>query len=322
MAKPRVFISSTYYDLRVIRADLERFIKELGYEPVMFEKGHIPYGKEEALEEYCYREISTCDIVVSVIGGKFGSQSKDQKHSVTQKELKTAAELGKQIYIFVEKSVLSEYRTYLVNRDVSGFRPVAVNDVKIYSFIEEIYSLPSGNPIEGFETSEEIVRYLKEQWSGLFQRLLQESSRQKEVNIVEGLKSTASTLNSLVTFLTEERLKGDSAIKDILLSTHPAFSAVKSAAKIPYRIIFYTFDELNALLKARNFVLDDVFRVDDEDCYRWDNKKAEFGVQIYKDIFDEDGKLRVFKPDEWSGDWVGSYTITKTSSNFDDDMPF
>ncbi len=35
MAKPRVFISSTYYDLRHIRNDLDGFIKELGYEPTI-----------------------------------------------------------------------------------------------------------------------------------------------------------------------------------------------------------------------------------------------------------------------------------------------
>ena len=58
MARPRIFVSSTYFDLRVLRADLERFIREMGYEAVMFERGHIPYGSEQALEEYCYREIA------------------------------------------------------------------------------------------------------------------------------------------------------------------------------------------------------------------------------------------------------------------------
>ena len=51
MARPRIFVSSTYFDLRVLRADLERFIREMGYEAVMFERGHIPYGSEQALEE-------------------------------------------------------------------------------------------------------------------------------------------------------------------------------------------------------------------------------------------------------------------------------
>ena len=41
MAIPRVFISSTYYDLKYIRNDIESFIKNLGYEPVLHEKNKI-----------------------------------------------------------------------------------------------------------------------------------------------------------------------------------------------------------------------------------------------------------------------------------------
>ena len=62
MAKPRIFISSTYYDLRHIRNDLERFVKELGYEPILSERGQIAYGKTEPLEQYCYREINKIHI--------------------------------------------------------------------------------------------------------------------------------------------------------------------------------------------------------------------------------------------------------------------
>lgn len=233
--------------------------------------------------------------------------------------MRTAIDLGKQIYVFVEKAVLGEYRTYLGNREVAGFKPVAVNDVKVYGFVEDIYALPSGNPIEAFETSDDIFRFLREQWAGLFQRLLQESSRQNEIGIIEGLKSTAATLNHLVTFLTEERSKGDLAIRDILLSTHPAFSAVKSAAKIPYRVIFYTYEELDALLGARNFRLDDVFAP--EGSYDWDNAKAGYGVRVRKEIFDEDGKLKIFQPDEWNGDWVERYSLSKSPDPIED-IPF
>lgn len=67
MAKPRIFVSSTFYDLRQVRADLDRFIKDLGYEPVLNELGNIPYGKDDKLEEYCYKEISNVDILVSII---------------------------------------------------------------------------------------------------------------------------------------------------------------------------------------------------------------------------------------------------------------
>lgn len=318
MAKPRVFVSSTYYDLRIVRADLERFIREIGYEPVLFEKGHVPYGKDQALEEYCYREISSCDVLVAIIGGKYGTQSNDEKHSITQKELKTAVDLGKQIYVFVEKSINSEYKTYLANKEVKGFIPAAVNDTRVYTFLEEIYALPAGNPIESFELSDDITRYLKEQWAGLFQRLLQENSRQKEINIIEHLKSTASTLNQLVTFLTEERTKGDSAIKDILLSSHPAFSAIKEVANIKYRVVFHTLEELDNLLSARYFIKDD-FPFDGD--HEWDNKKAGYGIRVDPEIFDEDGKLKIITPDQWQEKWVSRFNL-KQPKDTDDDIPF
>lgn len=46
MAKPRIFISSTFYDLRQIRSDIDLFIEGLGYEPIRNEEGDIPYGKK------------------------------------------------------------------------------------------------------------------------------------------------------------------------------------------------------------------------------------------------------------------------------------
>jgi len=287
----------------------------MGYEPVLFERGHVPYGKDDPLEEYCYREINSCDILVAIIGGKYGTQSMDQRNSITQRELKSAVDLGKQIYVFVEKSVHSEYRTYIANKNVSEFKPTSVNDLRGYNFLEEVYSLPGGNPVEPFELSEDIVKFLKEQWAGLFQRLLQESARQKEVNIIEGLKATAATLNHLVTFLTEERSKGDQAIKDILLSTHPAFEAIKSIARIPYRVVFYTYRELQALLSVRSFVED---LECDPSVYEWDHEKLKFGIRINRSIFDESGHLKVITPEEWDSSWIQRYPHPSASEDNDD----
>ena len=90
MAKPRIFISSTFYDLRQIRAELDMFIESLGYEPIRNEEGDIPYGKDEALEEYCYKEIKGIDVLISIIGGRFGSESKRNNSSISQIELRTA----------------------------------------------------------------------------------------------------------------------------------------------------------------------------------------------------------------------------------------
>ena len=37
MAKPRVFVSSTYYDLKYVRERLNRFLMSYNMEPVLFE---------------------------------------------------------------------------------------------------------------------------------------------------------------------------------------------------------------------------------------------------------------------------------------------
>jgi hypothetical protein len=119
MARPKVFVSSTFYDLKQIRTDLERFIKDMGYDPVLHERGNVPYGSKEKLEEYCYREIHQAELLVSVVGSRFGSQSEHQPYSISQQELKTAYDLGIQVFIFVEAAVLGEYQTYLKNKDVT-----------------------------------------------------------------------------------------------------------------------------------------------------------------------------------------------------------
>ncbi|HAS6073967.1 TPA: DUF4062 domain-containing protein [Vibrio vulnificus] len=308
MAKPRIFLSSTYYDLKYVRADLERFIKEQGYDPVLNENGHIPYGSKERLEQYCYKEIESCDILVSIVGGRFGSETKDKngKGSVSNMELRTAIEQGKQVYIFIEKAVQSEYQTYLRNKGNSDLKYAAVDDVRVYEFLEEIHGLKVNNQIHGFESVTDITYYLREQWAGLFQRLMSESARQKEVKLIEDLKHTSSTLNQLVDYLIAEKSKGDSKIEDILFSNHPVFDEVKRNAGFDFRIIFSDVTELLALFKSFN-----IPRVDEEEvffyrenAYSWHMKKLDKYLHVSKEIFDGNGKLKPCTPAEWDDSWV------------------
>lgn len=73
MAKTKVFVSSTYYDLKHIRNSLEEFISNFGYETVLFEDGDIAFRHDRPLDESCYSEISNCHIFVLIIGGRYGS---------------------------------------------------------------------------------------------------------------------------------------------------------------------------------------------------------------------------------------------------------
>ena len=141
MAKPRIFISSTFYDLKQIRVELDKFIESLGYEPIRNEEGVIPYGKDDALQTYCYKEISNIDILISIIGSRYGSagvlKEKEQEYSVSQLEVKTALKEDKQVFVFIDKNVFTEYETYILNKSNDGVNYKYVDNVNIYKFIED-----------------------------------------------------------------------------------------------------------------------------------------------------------------------------------------
>ncbi|RXK58373.1 DUF4062 domain-containing protein [Lacibacter luteus] len=326
MAKPRIFISSTFFDLRQIRADLDRFIKEMGYESVRHETGNIPYGKDEGLEEYCYREVSVIDMLVAIIGGRFGSNSQHGDYSVTQMEIKTALENGKQVYVFVDKNVYSEHQTYLLNKENETIRYRFTDNIQIFKFIEEIEKLPQNNTIHQFETAQDIVLYLREQWAGLFQRFLKEETRVTEVNLIKGLENTAKTLDQLVTYITEEKKGNESVIKEILLSNHPAIERMKKILGVKYKVIFSNVQELNTWLDARGFKIEDYTEI--LDIYLWRNRrhtlKKDYIIKVHKSLFDEFGKLKVVTEDSWDPSLIQDEIIPLEEPNptISDDLPF
>lgn len=327
MAKPRVFLSSTFYDLKQVRADLQTFILSLGYDPVLSEHGSIPYGSEERLEKYCYREIDVVDILVSLIGGRFGSASESQPYSISQMELKTALQLGKQVYIFVEKPVLTEFNTYKRNKTVPNVSYHSVDNVKIFEFLDEVHRLEINNTTVGFETSRDITDYLREQWAGLFQRFLQEQGRRQEMNAIQNLEATAQTLNQLVTYLTEERRGTNKAIEDILLTNHPAFAQLRKLTGVPYRLFFTNHSELSEWLKFRNFVEVPIEDWDDAEYEEWSRvlTKKNVLLKLWTGLFDENGQLKIFTQKEWNNDWITVDVLDippPTGEITDEDIPF
>src|SRR5580765_385005 len=196
MAKPRVFVSSTYYDLKYVRSSLELFIESIGYDAVLSEHGEVPYVPDKELDESCYREVQNCDIYVLIIGGRYGSEASQSKtgkprsffegyESVTKMEYRAAIEKDIPIYILIERAVYAEYQTYLKNRDNQEVQYAHVDSVNVFLFIEEILQL-SKNPLQSFEKYSEIEEWLRIQWAGLFRDLVQRLSSQQQIASLAG----------------------------------------------------------------------------------------------------------------------------------------
>ncbi|HEU4461165.1 MAG TPA: DUF4062 domain-containing protein [Solirubrobacterales bacterium] len=311
MARPRVFISSTFYDLKHVRVDLELFVRELGFDPILNERGHIPYGSTEPLEENAYREVELADIVVSIIGGRFGAESSDEQQSISQRELEKAIKTEKQVYIFIERAVQVEYSTYLLNKDNPDVRYQSVDDVRVFKFLEQIEQLPRNNAIASFETAPDISDYLKEQWAGLFQNLLRQERVKVEGQNLARIERTANTLERLLKVAAENASDTNQLVKDVVLTNHPAFAQIQNLLDLSYRVFFTTRDELNAwLLSAAGFgheVRVDLW--DDAEYAEWYRHQGAIDVEydilwVCECLFDEGGSLKPVAPDAWDDKWI------------------
>lgn len=309
MARPRVFVSSTYYDLKNIRVSLGAFITQMGYDAILNEGGNIPYGKSNPLDIYCYDEIQNSDIVISVIGGRYGSTSSDGTSSISQKELRTALELGKQVYIFIERDVLSEFRTFKKNRD-ADIRWVHVDNPTIYYFIDDLFNLPVNNAIFGFENSQSIIDILREQWAGLFQRLLMDRVLGDQVTVAQELNQGLRAVRQVIDKISGLTGASSVSLAEITAVQHPAFARLRSITNIKHRVFFISSGELEELLRASDYIQVDTVRWDDENVQEWFEKQnTESGKEhpmllIDNRIFSASGNLLPPEQIPWSDELI------------------
>jgi len=174
MRPPAVFVSSTFYDLRQIRADLRDFLASLGLEPILSEFTSFPVDPDASTFENCLKTVEQkADIFILIIGGRYGSVV-EEGTSITNLEFLRAHAKGIPVYSFVDKSLLSMLPVWKANPD-ADFRS-AVDTPKVFEFIGQIRD--SGERwVFPFETAQDICGTLRTQLSYLFKDGLDIRSR-------------------------------------------------------------------------------------------------------------------------------------------------
>ncbi len=203
--KPRIFVSSTFYDLKYVREDLAGFIRAHDFEPIMFEEGDIGYESGKPLDESCYETMRNADMAILIIGGQYGSNAAkqdtdktDEFISITQKEFKSAVNSGIPVFAFVDAKVNTEYDVYKNNAEMikkdNNFKFNQTKDIRVFNFIRSIYAIGS-IPVNEFVKVSDIKDFLSKQWSDMFKKYLLQCREEKEI---ETIKSSVSKLENLV----------------------------------------------------------------------------------------------------------------------------
>jgi uncharacterized protein DUF4062 len=169
---PAVFVSSTFYDLRQIRADLaDFFASDLGYRFLASEYNSFPVEPTADAIENCRRRVETdADVMILIIGARYGSVPAGLATSVTNLEYLTARAKGIPLYAFVHRDILTLLPTWEANQSADFSR--AVDSTRLFEFVKlvrdehKVWSFP-------FETAQEIVAALRVQFAYLMARGLQ-----------------------------------------------------------------------------------------------------------------------------------------------------
>jgi hypothetical protein len=205
MAALRVFVSSTCYDLLVIRSQLRQFIERLGHEPVMSDYNDVVYDPASHTHTSCIDEVSGVDAVIVIIGSRFGgtvvpqalqtvdvealkavSKSHEilktkERLSITQLEVLKAIERSVPVFAFVDQRVWHDHATYEKNKGKPMADSIEYDSIDkpptakyVFEFINFLRHRSSNNAITPFSRLQDIEDSLRRQWSGLLQHLLLE----------------------------------------------------------------------------------------------------------------------------------------------------
>jgi hypothetical protein len=182
MATPRIFVSSTCYDLKYIRENLKFFIRTIGYDPILSEDGDVFYNPKLHTHDSCLSEIETTQMLVLIIGGRFGGKFKNSEKSITNAEYNSAVKNRIPIFALVESGVYADHFVHQKNKENTTVQYPSVDNVKVFDFIDEVRKNSVNNALVPFRDFADIESYLKKQWAGMMHYFLTTESETKRVS--------------------------------------------------------------------------------------------------------------------------------------------
>lgn len=231
MAKLKIFVSSTVFDLEQVRNELESFFKSLHFEPVLSDKGDVYYDFNLHTHSSCVAEVASADLLMVIIGGRHGGIAVDEavsminpdklmewsmkggetdigKFSITQLEVMHAVEKGIPVFPLIHNDLLVLHNVYEknkpsknpdVNFDKLIIPGIQKNSTGIFEFINSIRKRSPNNAYYKYQSIADIKDQFLKQMSGLLHNVLSEQRNKREaLDLKKTIKEGFHGLESLV----------------------------------------------------------------------------------------------------------------------------
>jgi hypothetical protein len=132
----QVFVSSTCYELRDLRAAIREWLTHLGLTPMMSDEGGFPHVDGMPPYATCLRVLEECPLVIGVIDRRYGKSFDDwgpypqfRGCSPTHAELRHALDLGKRALVYIHDDLWNFYEVWRKNPD--AFKSAAPHGLEV-----------------------------------------------------------------------------------------------------------------------------------------------------------------------------------------------
>jgi len=142
-SKPKVFVSSTCFDLIDLRAEVEAELKLMGCAPIMSDRQSAEFevSPDANSIQTCLNNIQNADYVIIILSQRYGPSLKDagfEDVSATHLEYREARRFRRPILFYVRDRLESDFAIWKRNKG----KPVNLlwvkpNDQKLFLFLEE-----------------------------------------------------------------------------------------------------------------------------------------------------------------------------------------
>lgn len=162
----RIFVSSTCYDLIDLRAELFKFLEDIGLTPIMSDHNNSDFKivQNSHSIETCLVNLESCDSVIFILSKRYGPKLGKlgfEDISATHLEYRKAINDKKRILFFVRDKLDADFNVYRKTKDTNALHWVDIKNIGLFDLITEQKDSLKNNWFRTFKDSLELKNRLE-----------------------------------------------------------------------------------------------------------------------------------------------------------------